>query len=120
MLGGTKVRAGWEALPDSSPRTCARPWRGGTREPPHHPGSGAAIPSAHSPKHPASAQKMRSPLCMRFGGERAALQPLCEMKHLQIFLFPRGREEGAVGGSAREWSKQQGLGCGKHFFTLFL
>lgn len=34
LLGGTKVRAGWEALPDSSPHTCAWPWWGDTGPPP--------------------------------------------------------------------------------------
>lgn len=70
LLGGTQVRTGWEAFPDSSPHTCVRPWGGaGTQDPPHHPGTGAAIPSAHSPKLSASAQKMRGPLCMRFRGK---------------------------------------------------
>ena len=118
LLGGTKVRAGWEAFPDSSPRTCARPWQGGRSRPHTTPVAGAAIPGTHRPERLSSARKVCGPLCMRFGGERAVLLLLCETTHLQ--MFPCRRKEGAVGGSAREWSEQQGLGCGKRFFTLFL
>lgn len=42
LLGGTQVRTGWEAFPDSSPHTCVRPWGGvgnaGPPAPPWHRG----------------------------------------------------------------------------------
>lgn len=51
LLGGTKVRAGWEAFPNSSPRTCTQAWLGDTQYPPHHPSCEAAILGARSPEH---------------------------------------------------------------------
>lgn len=119
LLGGTKVRAGWEAFPNSSPHTCPSHGRG-TRDPPHRPGSRVAflVPIAQNTLH--GHRRCVVPPARVFGGERTGLQPLCEMEHLQIFLFPHGRKEGAAGGSIHKRSKRQGLQCRKRLFTLFL
>lgn len=46
LLGGTKVRAGWEAFPDSNPHRCAQPWQGGHKGAPPPPQHGAATVGA--------------------------------------------------------------------------
>lgn len=93
---------------------------GGMLEPPHHSDSRAdvLVPTAPNILHQCRRRAIPSACVLGVGG--AALQPPCEIKHLQIFPFPHGRKEGVVGGRARKWSKQKGLGCGKSFFTLFL
>lgn len=69
LLGGTKVRAGWEAFPERSSHTCARPWQGGTKESPHHPGVG--LPSrVQQPNTPCiGAEDVWSSLCVFWGGK---------------------------------------------------
>lgn len=119
LLGGTKVRAGWEAFPHSSPHTCAQPWQGGTKEHPHHPSMGLSLPLQQPSTPCINARDVWSSLCV-FQGAKDCFAAVLERETSPSLPISTRKERGGGGWECPGMEHQQRLGCRKSFFNLFL